>query len=156
MHQLKRLTWHLAEIKIDQWNQFVSCVSPTLQKLYIDSVYFEIILCSPRCSPLPSLTTFYLDSSEDAPRLKFSVKTLMPRLKHFHLYLNGDKTDSDIEQLTVYMQQYTTDNQLSTFSVYFLDIHFVSMRLTYYKGDRTAYLSQYDRNAWTLRFIDVE
>ena len=147
MKQLKSLTWHLSTITLEQWNQFASAVSPTLQQLHIESAHFDTtILRSEGALSLPSLTTFYLNSSHEHD-LQWELKRIMPQLRHFYLHFAPLKFYIDVEWLYAYMPKYAVQNQLLTFTAFFADATMKITRITYYKGDkdvaRTLYGDEY-------------
>ena len=150
MHELKTLKWVIMPAMVlEEWNQFASAVSPTLRTLHIDFAYFKIILNASDAFPLPFLTTFYLDTLPDED-LRFSPKKIMPQLKHYHVVLPAVKSSLDQERLTEYMLKYSAQNQLDTFSTYFLDASYISMRMTYCKGDRNVFTGLYKQHNFGL------
>lgn len=149
MDQLESLTWYLDEIQVEEWNMFTAAMSPTLRKLCVDSTVFESILGSQHAFALPFLTTFYISSLEEED-LRFNVKKIMPQLKHYHVYLFGQKTKADVERLAGSMPKFVTQYELNTFSMYFLDALCKFMRITYYKGDNKACMSLYDKEMFGI------
>lgn len=136
MHQLENVTWHVQELKIEEWNRFVCAVRPSLRKLYIESIYFEVILSSAEALPLQSVTTFYLESIEEE-YLRFNPKErLMPQLKHYHVDLQDVNHMDDFQRVVRYMPSYAQKNGLDTFSTYCYDVVDLRSRCAIYcKGD---------------------
>ena len=142
MKQLESFTWNLECFEVQDWNQFTRSVHPTLHTLHIQCSHFEQILDMEDALQLPFLKVFYLDFLGGAKDLPRRIKRVLPQVKHFHAYLHGVKEPHHIEWLRNYVPLYAHHSGLETFSVYFLYGDAMSMRLTYYRGDKSAFLSR--------------